>query len=536
MEVATSVSGEAAQVFAEFVPGRPVRSLLSTSRDVLLSPRRFFDWLPPDGPSGPPALYFLLCYLATTFVNALAALPVLAVPMIVFVTASPSEAWPFVMMMLVFFFAIVVVLPILTIAMFFVGVALQHVFVLLAAGRNQQGLRATLRVSCYSIGATVLLVWIPIVGILVVPYSWYLYTTGLRRVHGISTVRALIAVLIPTSLVLALMAVGTFYGYKTLRESLDEPTSYYFPAPEAQGDLPPGVIGAVALMDGNEDQELVRRMKSGGDDTWSPVAEGGHTVVTVANAGAEEQPGGVTGFALNEDGDKVRIDPEHLTRDHRGGTQDILYYSDTATARSRPGYYDDRISQEMIYQSFSMDSDESYTIDLEQAGDDPRFISVRTFSGEGKIQDSYVLFYVPYRATEPGTRLKMEIEPRLPLNQDRLRIDRDGDGTHEEGWMPETAMAGPGTEDGSSPVTTPRLQDDPVREEPLLVLDARDRGAPKWDAPPSGVAITYYWINDSGPRIYTKPLPVEEGDVVTYWSLDHAGNIEWRRTTDIRTR
>lgn len=81
--------------------------------------------------------------------------------------------------------------------LFFASVLLQHAFVLLAAGREQRGLRATLRLSCYAVGAPIALGWVPVVGLLAVFYCFYLYATALKRVHGISTGTTLGAVLVP---------------------------------------------------------------------------------------------------------------------------------------------------------------------------------------------------------------------------------------------------------------------------------------------------------------------------------------------------
>jgi hypothetical protein len=58
----------------------PFSSLLSTTRAVLFSPQRFFDELPPDGPLGPPVLYFLICSTITAVINVVATLTFLAVP------------------------------------------------------------------------------------------------------------------------------------------------------------------------------------------------------------------------------------------------------------------------------------------------------------------------------------------------------------------------------------------------------------------------------------------------------------------------
>jgi len=76
----------------EFTLDRPFASLLSTTRDVLLSPRRFFDELPPDGPLWPPVLYFLICYLATTLISLVATASLFAVTAVFVAAANPSEA------------------------------------------------------------------------------------------------------------------------------------------------------------------------------------------------------------------------------------------------------------------------------------------------------------------------------------------------------------------------------------------------------------------------------------------------------------
>jgi hypothetical protein len=103
---------------------------------------------------------------------------------------------------------------VLVAVLFFASVLLQHAFVLLTAGRDQRGLRATLRLSCYAVGATIALGWIPIVGLLAVFYCFYLYTTALKRVHGISTAKTLGAILIPLVLCLILAAFGIFLAYR----------------------------------------------------------------------------------------------------------------------------------------------------------------------------------------------------------------------------------------------------------------------------------------------------------------------------------
>ena len=83
--------GREATDATEFTLDRPFASLLSITRDVLLSPHRFFDELPPDGPLWPPMLYFLICYLATTLISLVATASLFAVTAVFVAAANPSE-------------------------------------------------------------------------------------------------------------------------------------------------------------------------------------------------------------------------------------------------------------------------------------------------------------------------------------------------------------------------------------------------------------------------------------------------------------
>jgi hypothetical protein len=62
--------------------------------------------------------------------------------------------------------------------------------------------------------------WIPLAGILAVFYGFYLQTTGLKRVHRISTARSLGPILILTTLLLAVAAVVAAYDYSMIREAM----------------------------------------------------------------------------------------------------------------------------------------------------------------------------------------------------------------------------------------------------------------------------------------------------------------------------
>src|SRR5919106_6942966 len=66
---------------SEFEIDEPFTSLLSTTRAVLFSPQRFFDALPPDGPLVAPVLYFLNCSAITAVFIVVFQLPLLPLPL-----------------------------------------------------------------------------------------------------------------------------------------------------------------------------------------------------------------------------------------------------------------------------------------------------------------------------------------------------------------------------------------------------------------------------------------------------------------------
>jgi len=206
---------------SEFEIDEPFSSLFSATRDVLFSPRRFFDELPPDGPLGAPVLYFLICSAITAVINVVVTLTFLAVPVGIALATGSLDAGPLVRILTIFVFASLVVVPVLFIAGFFASVLIQHAFILLVAGHDQRGLLATLRVSCYSVGAPVAVAWMPLVGILAVFYCFYLHTTGLKRMHRISTGKSLGSILILATLLLVLVAAVAVYDYNLIREAME---------------------------------------------------------------------------------------------------------------------------------------------------------------------------------------------------------------------------------------------------------------------------------------------------------------------------
>jgi hypothetical protein len=178
-----STAHETDAAAGEFEINEPFTTLLSTTRAVLFSPQRLFDKLPPDGPLGAPVLYFLICSAITAVINVVASLTFLAVPVGIALATGSLDAGLFVNVLTIFVFTALVALPILFVVGLFASMLILHAFIRLIAGRDQKGPPATLRVSCYAVAAPVAVVWIPLAGILVVFYCFYLHTTGLKQVH-----------------------------------------------------------------------------------------------------------------------------------------------------------------------------------------------------------------------------------------------------------------------------------------------------------------------------------------------------------------
>lgn len=78
-----------------------------------------------------------------------------------------------------------------------------HIFVLIVGGRK--GIGQTIKAVMYGNTPVLLIGWIPLIGIIGLIYGLVLEVIGIRELHGISTIRAVIAVFMPAILVFLLM-------------------------------------------------------------------------------------------------------------------------------------------------------------------------------------------------------------------------------------------------------------------------------------------------------------------------------------------
>jgi len=86
----------------------------------------------------------------------------------------------------------------------FVGGIILHIFVFIVGGRN--GAQQTIKAVIYGYTPNLLIGWIPVVGAIGMLWSLVLEIVGIREYHEISTVKAILAVILPV-IILAIIAV-----------------------------------------------------------------------------------------------------------------------------------------------------------------------------------------------------------------------------------------------------------------------------------------------------------------------------------------
>ncbi|MBW2981241.1 YIP1 family protein [Candidatus Woesearchaeota archaeon] len=89
----------------------------------------------------------------------------------------------------------------------FVIVPLYHLSVLIFGGRN--GIKRTFQAFLYGATPTILLSWIPFIGIFALPYSMYITIIGLITLHEMKTYKALLAYFIPVLIAVAFIIMAT---------------------------------------------------------------------------------------------------------------------------------------------------------------------------------------------------------------------------------------------------------------------------------------------------------------------------------------
>jgi hypothetical protein len=177
----------------------PVNSFADVVRRVVLQPAAFFAGLPRQGSFLGPLVFALICVeVSAVLVGLLTFIDVPGgITSMVGVTGNQG---------FLAFLGGLVITPIAATVGIFLTALVTHLLVILVVGSGHSGFGATFRIVSYS-SVTSLLGWIPFIGWIFSLYRLYLATVGIREMHGTTTGRALLVVLLPAILVLLLVVV-----------------------------------------------------------------------------------------------------------------------------------------------------------------------------------------------------------------------------------------------------------------------------------------------------------------------------------------
>ena len=89
-----------------------------------------------------------------------------------------------------------------------------HLFVYIFGGRK--GIKRSVQTFLYGATPTIAVSWIPIVPLLASFYSVYVTVIGLKKLQGMSTVRAVLAYIIPFLILVTLVILSITIGYLSL--------------------------------------------------------------------------------------------------------------------------------------------------------------------------------------------------------------------------------------------------------------------------------------------------------------------------------
>lgn len=176
-------SGSAAAV--EFRYTDPVQSFIATVQAVVLRPAEFFRGILRRGDFLNPLIFALICVLVSAVLGGI----------IGFLFSIGVADQGVIGAFFGFIFSIIRSLIGVAIVLF-IGAGIWHLLVVLFVKPTNSGYEATFRVAAYS--AVVYLVsWIPVIGWILSLYGIYLGIVGIREVHGTTTGKAALVVLIP---------------------------------------------------------------------------------------------------------------------------------------------------------------------------------------------------------------------------------------------------------------------------------------------------------------------------------------------------
>jgi len=204
MSVGTSSGG------GDYDLSNPLNSFADVVRRVVLGPTRFFAQLPRRGNLAGPLVFALICIEISAILGVLVGELFLLFRVGISnpgYNPNPQNLWfPSIFLPNTPLTSLIIA-PIVGTIGVFVAAGVQQLLVRLVVGERNSGFGATFRVASYT-QVTGLVNWIPTVGPLLALYGIYLSIVGIREMHGTTTAKAALVVLIPfgVALLVALVA------------------------------------------------------------------------------------------------------------------------------------------------------------------------------------------------------------------------------------------------------------------------------------------------------------------------------------------
>ena len=193
MSVGTSSGG------GDYDLSDPVNSFAEVVRRVVLAPTRFFAQLPRRGNLAGPLVFALICIEISAFLGVILGELFLLLGVGTShpgFNPNPQNLWfPSIFLPNIPVTSLIIA-PIVGTIGVFVAAGVQQLLVRLVVGERNSGFGATFRVASYT-QVTGLVNWIPTVGPLLALYGIYLSVVGIREMHGTTTAKATLVVLIP---------------------------------------------------------------------------------------------------------------------------------------------------------------------------------------------------------------------------------------------------------------------------------------------------------------------------------------------------
>lgn len=174
----------------------PVDSFLATVRGIVTQPVGFFRSLALRDALSNPIVFAMICAFIGAFLGGIIAILAAAVGIGQQGLGGAIGG----------FIGGIILGPILMPVALFIGAGISHLFVMLFVRPRNAGFWATFRVVSY-VSVTSLVSWVPIIGGLVaLVWGVVLSIFGIREVHGTTTGRAVLVVLVPVAIVFLLLA------------------------------------------------------------------------------------------------------------------------------------------------------------------------------------------------------------------------------------------------------------------------------------------------------------------------------------------